>query len=132
MKISTKGRYALIIMIELAKNYENGKFVSLKEIAEKEKLSLKYLEKIMLNLNKKDFLESSRGVDGGYRLKKEPKYYSIYEILKRAEGNLSVVSCLKKMECTSKNGHCITCSLWQELNGVIDNFLNSKTLEDYR
>ena len=69
MKISTKGRYALVIMLDLAKAYETGEYITLKEIAEKENLSLKYLEKLMLTLNKADYFLSSRGEKGGYKLK---------------------------------------------------------------
>ena len=74
MKISTKGRYALSIMFYLAKNYSD-RYISLKEIAENEELSFKYLEKIMIDLNKNNYLDTLRGNNGGYRLKKEPKYY---------------------------------------------------------
>lgn len=129
MKISTKGRYALVIMLDLAKEYKNDKYISLKDIAQKENMSLKYLEKIMIPLNKKDYFLSSRGSDGGYKLKYEPKYYKIGDILRCAEGSIDVTDCVST-GCPNKH-HCSTYPLWKELNDVISNYLDSKTLQDY-
>ena len=131
MKISTKGRYALVIMLDLASNYEEGKYITLKEIAENENMSLKYLEKIMLILNKADYFESSRGKDGGYRLKYEPSYYKIGDILRLAEGNLDVTDCVSSEEGCPNKHHCKTFPLWKELNDLISNYLDGKTLADY-
>ena len=131
MKISTKGRYALIIMLDLAKNYNSDKFITLKEISEKEHISLKYLEKIMLTLKNKDYFISSVGVSGGYKLKYEPSKYIIGDILETAEGNIDVTDCVKEEHICPMSHKCSTFRLWDELNTTIRNFLNSKTLEDY-
>ncbi len=129
MRISTKGRYSILIMLYLAKEYKNDRYVTLHEISEKENISLKYLEKIMLNLNKQDYFISTRGAHGGYKLKYDPIKYSLKDILKASEGNLEVASCVTEI-CPKKNS-CITFSIWNDLNSVIDNFLESKTLKDY-
>ncbi|MBQ9181721.1 MAG: Rrf2 family transcriptional regulator [Bacilli bacterium] len=129
MKISTKGRYALAIMINLASNYDSGRYVSLKEISLKENISLKYLEKIMINLNKENIIDVARGNNGGYKLKKDPSKYIIGDILRIAEGDLMPVSCINT-DCEKKN-ECKTFPLWKELNDLINNYLDSKTLADY-
>lgn len=131
MKISTKGRYGLLIMLHLGRAYQENHFVSLGEIAEKEKISLKYLEKIMIGLRKKQFFVTSRGNSGGYRLKKAPKEYTILEILQAAEGNIDVTNCVKsEFSCPMKR-NCHTFPVWKDLNDCIQNFLEQKTLEDY-
>jgi len=129
MKISTKGRYGLLIMLYLAKEFENDRFVTLHEISESENISLKYLEKIMLSLNKNDFFISTRGVGGGYKLKRLPENYTLKEILNASEGDLNVTNCVT--EICPKKASCITFSVWNDLNNVIDNFLENKTLKDY-
>ncbi len=130
MRISTKGRYGLLIMIYLAEEYENNKYISLKEISDKENISTKYLEKIMLNFKNADYFITSRGVDGGYKLKYSPDKYLIGDILKYAEGNIDVVDCIKNdIVCPRKN-KCKTLPLWKELNKIINDFLYSKTLND--
>ena len=93
MKISTKGRYALLIMIYLAKNYDNNTYITLKEISENESISLKYLEKIIALLTKAKLVETLRGAQGGYRLIKKPEEYTILEIIKASEGPIKTVSC---------------------------------------
>ena len=128
MKISTKGRYAMTIMIHLAKNYKTGEYLSLKEIAEKENLSLKYLEKIMMSLKKRDFFQTSKGKEGGYKLKKDPATYSVGEIIRAAEEELDVVDCIKKNSCPNKKS-CETYPLWKGLSEEINNYLDGKTLE---
>ena len=128
MKISTKGRYALVIMLDLANQYKDDNYVSLKDIAQKRNLSLKYLEKLMLILNKKDYFVSSRGVDGGYKLKYDPSHYIIGDILRCAEGDISVTDCVTH-ECLNHR-HCKTYKLWKELNDLINTYLDSKTLKD--
>lgn len=129
MKISTKGRYALVIMLDLANAYNTNEYISLKDIANKENLSLKYLEKLMLLLNKKDYFISLRGVDGGYRLKYSPSHYVIGDILRTVEGDIAITDCISH-ECL-KHHQCRTFPLWKELNDVINNYLDSKTLKDY-
>lgn len=130
MKISTKGRYALTIMRNLAKNYEEDRFVSLKEISDKEKISLKYLEKIMISLKKADFFIVAKGKDGGYKLKNKPEEYTIGSIIRAADEELDIVSCISKEKCPVKN-KCKTYSLWKDLSDEINNFLDSKNLGEY-
>ena len=131
MKISTRGRYGLLIMIYLANNYYSNKYVSLKEISDKENISIKYLEKIMLNFNKTDYLISSRGNDGGYKLKYPPEAYNIKEILEVLEGNLDLVSCTNSDNFCLKRDNCLTYPLWMELERIVNEYLESKTLKDY-
>ena len=131
MKISTKGRYALVVMLDLAEAYNKGEFLSLKDISMKENISLKYLEKIMLDLKKSDFFISSRGVDGGYKLMYEPSHYTIGDILRASEGDMSPVSCISEHESCIRKGTCKTYKVWNDLNIVIEDFLDNKTLADY-
>lgn len=131
MKISTKGRYALVIMLDLAEAYKNNEFLSLKDISMRENISLKYLEKLMLNLKKNDFFISSRGVDGGYKLSHDPSFYTIGDILRASEGDMSPVACINEHDTCSRKGICKTFGVWNDLNEVIENFLDSKTLADY-
>lgn len=129
MKVSTKGRYALRIMIDLALN-NDGSYISLKDIAMRQGISFKYLEQIMSLLNKAGYLETLRGNNGGYRLSRKPSEYNVGEILRVTEGELAPIYCL------TENGHCdrmINCptySFWKGLDDVINNYVNSKTLED--
>lgn len=131
MKISTKGRYALAIMSYLARNYKEDRYITLKEISEKENISLKYLEKIISMLNKGGYLLSLRGSEGGYKLAKDPKEYTIYEIISKTEGDIVVTSCVDSKFICSKKEKCRSFKLWNELNNVIIDFLNGKTLDDY-
>ena len=130
MKLTTKGRYAIAIMLELAEQYNSGEFLSLKDISEKEGISLKYLEKIMLDLKKNDFFISSRGAEGGYKLAHEPKFYKLADIIIAAEKDIAPVSCVNDNSC-EKKGLCKTFPIWDDLNKELMNYLNSKTLEDY-
>lgn len=131
MKVSTKGRYALTIMINLAKNYNNNNFISLKEISEKENISLKYLEKIMISLNKMDYFIVARGNNGGYKLKYNPKEYKIGDILRCAEGDLAPVGCLNNSIQCNKKEKCNTYDFFEGLYNEINNYVDSKTLYDY-
>ena len=130
MHVSTKGRYALIIMLELAKNYDAGHFLTLSEIANNNQLSIKYLERIMSSLKNADYFESSRGVLGGYKLKYAPEHYKIGDIVRLAEGDIEITNCVKKeFKCPAKK-LCKPYNLWNELNDLINDFLDSKTLKD--
>ncbi len=131
MKITTRGRYAIVIMLSLANHYTEDKFLSLKEIAESEKISLKYLEKIMMDLKKEDFFLSARGQEGGYKLAHSPSSYTIGNILKAAEKELAPVSCVTEEASCEKKGICKTYPIWKDLNEEMMKFLNSKTLADY-
>ena len=129
MRISTKGRYALRIMIDLATN-GNGNFISLKSIAERQEISNKYLEQIISMLNKAGFLETARGNAGGYRLSKKPSEYKVGDILRATEGDLAPVMCVTgESDCARKND-CKTFTFWEGLDNVINEYIDSKTLED--
>ena len=130
MKISTKGRYSVMIMIELAKAYKDDKYVSLNDIAKKEEVSIKYLEKLMLNLKKYDFFIISRGGNGGYKLAHSPETYKIGDIIRAAEEVTEVAPCTSSTDCP-KISKCSSFTLWKELNDVINDYLDSKTLADY-
>lgn len=130
MLISTKGRYALRVMIDLAER-QKDQYVPLKEIAGRQEISRKYLESIMCVLSKHGFIEALHGKGGGYRLNREPQDYKIREILYLTEGTLAPVSCL---ECETKPCpramECRTLPMWKELNGMIHDYLGSVTLAD--
>lgn len=130
MMISTKGRYALNVMIDLAQ-HNTGQFISLKAVAERQDISMKYLEMIVSILNKGKLLESQRGKAGGYRLVKAANEYTIGEILNLTEGTLAPVNCMVESEkkC-EKAEECMTLPLWQKLDVVIEDYLNSVTLQD--
>lgn len=131
MKISTKGRYALRMMIDLAR-YRGEGFVPLKDISERQGISIKYLEQIANTLYKAGFLKSGRGAQGGYRLSKEPSQYSAGDILRVTEGKLAPVACLEcnPPEC-DRFSVCPTVSFWQGLQTQIDQYVDSFTLEDF-
>ncbi len=129
MKISTRGRYALNIMIDLAM-HDNGSFISLKDIANRQGISNKYLEQIIAMLNKEGYLKTARGNNGGYKLAKKPEEYSIGDILRATEGDLAPIYCLtEEGECERKE-ECITFSFWKGLDEVINEYVDSKTLAD--
>ena len=130
MKVSTKGRYALRIMIDLAQ-HNDGEAVSLKDIARRQEVSAKYLELIIAILNKAGFVQSTRGKSGGYRLAKAPADYTVGSILKLTEGSLAPVACLGTGERTcSRACHCEALPMWEQLDRIIDDYLESVTLQD--
>ena len=130
MKISTKGRYALRIMIDLAQ-HPGEDAVSLRDIAERQEVSAKYLELIVSVLNKAGFVNSTRGKSGGYRLSRKPEEYTVGSILMLTEGSLSPVACLENRRCTcSRATRCETLPLWLHLDHLIDDYLESVTLRD--
>lgn len=129
MKISTKGRYALRVMIDLAIN-SKGNYITIKEIAKRQEITNKYLEQIMSLLCKAGFLESARGNTGGYKLVKDPSEYIVGDILRATEGDLSPIHCLREDEVCSRKQDCKTYSFWDGLDNVITEYINSKTLED--
>lgn len=128
MKISTKGRYALRVMIDLAINY-NGEYISLKDISNRQGISNKYLEQIIAMLNKAGFLKTARGNNGGYKLAKKPDEYIIGDILRATEGDLAPIACVKGEECSNKV-NCKTFEFWKGLDDVINNYVDGKTLSD--
>ncbi|MBO5143436.1 MAG: Rrf2 family transcriptional regulator [Clostridia bacterium] len=129
MKISTKGRYALRVMIDLALN-SNEKYISIKDIANRQEISNKYLEQIISMLNKAGFLEVARGNAGGYKLAKQPNEYIIGDILRATEGELAPIYCLTDDGECDKQKNCKTYSFWKGLDAVINDYVDSKTLED--
>lgn len=130
MKISTKGRYALRMMIDLA-THDDGGFIALKDAAERQGISKKYLEQIIPILNHSDILLTSRGFQGGYRLAHEPSQYTVGQILRLTEGSLAPVACLEHEEnlCPRKD-ICPTLPIWENLQSVIMEYLDSVTLQD--
>ena len=126
--ISTKGRYALRVMIDLAE-HNNGEYIPLKEISERQNVSKKYLESIIALLVKKNFLEGLRGKGGGYRLVKKPDEYSVKSILDLTEGTLSPVFCLaEKKQVCKRAANCKTLPMWQKLDTLINDYLGSVTI----
>ncbi len=130
MMISTRGRYALRMMVDLADHQGNG-YVSLKDIAERQEISKKYLEQIIPVLNSAQFLQTTRGFQGGYRLSRAPKDYTMAEILQATEGTLVPVSCLDGTENScSRQATCATLPVWEGLSKVVKDYLNGITLQD--
>ncbi|MCH5212400.1 MAG: Rrf2 family transcriptional regulator [Oscillospiraceae bacterium] len=130
MRISTKGRYAIRLMIDIAQ-YSNGGNVSLKDVSRRQGISLKYLEQIVNMLSKAGFLRSQRGSQGGYRMVRKPEEYTIGDILRITEGELAPVSCLEGEENTCPRASvCPTISFWEGLYDIINKYLDSKTVAD--
>ena len=128
--ISTKGRYALRVMIDLAKQESEG-YVPLKDIAERQGISKKYLEVIAKELVSAKLLKGVSGKGGGYRLSRKPEEYSVGEILDVTENSLAVVACLESdAEICPRAADCDTLPMWTELNDLIQNFLHGKKLSD--
>ena len=130
MKISTKGRYALRMMLDLAAHQGDG-YVALKDIAQRQEISKKYLEQIVPMLGKSDILRTTRGYQGGYRLARAPKDYTVGEILRLTEGGLAHVACLEQHPNTCPRcGECATLPMWEGLERVIRSYLDGITLQD--
>lgn len=133
MKISTKGRYALRLMLDLAMN-NTGEFIPLKNVSERQDISVKYLEQIITVLVKAGFVKGLRGSRGGYKLAKNPEDYTVGMILRLTEGSLAPVACLDdEINTCERACDCITLGLWQELydaiNGVVDNITLADLIE---
>lgn len=129
MRISTKGRYALRLLLDLAQNQGKYDFVSLKDIAKRQEISKKYLEQIVSSLNKANMLITVRGAQGGYRLAREPKDYSVGEVLRATEGNIIPVSCVADHESCDKSEKCDTRPFFQGLSKAINNYCDSINLQ---
>ena len=128
--ISTKGRYALRLMIDIAA-YSNGGVVSLKDISSRQGISIKYLEQVVSLLTRSQLLISVRGNNGGYRLVKDPKDYKVGEILVAAEGSLAPVSCLQtEINTCPRALGCATIDFWHGFYKVVNDYVNGVTLED--
>ena len=130
MKISTKGRYALRFLLDLAEHQSDG-FIALKDVAERQNISKKYLEQIIPILNKSDVLNANRGYQGGYRLAKTPDKYTVGDILRLTEGSIAPVACLdyNPIQC-ERCDDCLTLPVWQGLYTAITDYLDSITLQD--
>lgn len=130
MMISTKGRYALRVMIDLAE-HNSGGYIPLADIADRQEISEKYLESIVSMLSKKGMVDALRGKGGGYRLKKAPDQYTVGSILRLTEESLAPVSCLEPdADICPRSHQCRTLSLWQGLDKVINEYLDSVTIAD--
>ncbi len=130
MKVSTKGRYALRLMIDLAE-HDSGDYIPLRDISERQGISVKYLEQIVTQLSRAGFLRSVRGAQGGYRLSRHPENYSVGEILRITEGDLAPISCLTDdtTRCP-RQGECPTFDFWKGLHRVINDYVDSVSLDD--
>ena len=130
MKISTKGRYALRLMMDLAEN-NTGSPISLKDVAKRQDISDKYLEQIISVLNKAGFVKSERGPQGGYSLKMKPEKYTVGMILRLTEGSLSPVACLDDENgVCEREPQCATLEVWKKLNDAINSVVDGITLAD--
>ncbi|SFG60265.1 transcriptional regulator, BadM/Rrf2 family [Lachnospiraceae bacterium C7] len=130
MKISTKGRYALRLMIDLAV-HNNGKPICLKDVAKRQEISDKYLEQIISMLNKGGFVKSVRGAQGGYLLNVNPEKCTVGMILRLTEGSLAPVSCIEKDELNCERAdNCVTSIVYQKINDAINEVVDNITLQD--
>ena len=128
--ISTRGRYAIRVLLDLAEN-DNGAYIPLKDIAERQQISKKYLEIIVKDMVTAGLLIGASGRGGGYKLSRKPEEYSVGEILDVTENSMAVVACLESgAEACPRAAECDTLPMWSELNGLIHDFLYSKKLSD--
>ena len=132
MKISTKGRYALRLMLDLAANSQH-EYTPVKEISLRQDISDKYLEQIISSLKKAGYVKSLRGAQGGYMLAREPETYTVGTILRLTEGSMKPVACLEDEpnQC-SRAGECVTLRLWKMLDEAIEGVLDKVTLQDLK
>ena len=130
MKISTRGRYALRVMTDLAE-HNNGNYIPLKDVASRQNISQKYLEGIMTDMSKAGMIEALHGKGGGYRLNRDPHDYTVGEILRVTEGDLAPVACLAEgaPACPLSEG-CRTLSMWKEFSKLVNGFFGGITLAD--
>ena len=130
MMISSRGRYALRVMIDLAE-HDDGAYIPMKEVAQRQDISPKYLEKILPQLVAAKLVEGQHGKGGGYRLTRVPENYPIGEILRLTEGDLAPVACLEcGAEACKRTADCRTLPMWSELNRRINDYLDSVTIAD--
>jgi Rrf2 family protein len=129
MKISTKGRYSLRMLLDLAEHKDEG-FVSLKDISQRQDISKKYLEQIVTLLSRPDILKTNRGNKGGYMLAKEPGQYTVGQILRITEGGICPIACLEdEPNKCERSSFCKTLFVWKGLQNVIDKYLDGITLQ---
>ena len=128
--ITSKGRYALRVMLDLAQHREEG-YISLKTIVDRQGYSMKYLEMIVGSLKREGLVASTRGKEGGYRLVRDPEDYTIGEILRCIEDNLAPVACIKAGDiCCEHAGECMTVPMWKELDDITNAYLDGVSLQD--
>lgn len=130
MNVTSKGRYALRVMLDLARHREDG-FISLKTVADRQEISQKYLEAIISALKKEGLVESSRGKEGGYRIAKEPSDCTAGEVLRCLEDSLAPVPCVREDAAgCERAGLCLTLPMWKELDAITNAYLDSVHLSD--
>ena len=130
MLISSRGRYALRVMIDLAE-HDDGAYIPMKEVAQRQDISLKYLERILPILVSAKLIEGIHGKGGGYRLTKKPEQYRISDVLRLTEGDLAPVACLEgNAEKCARTAECRTLPMWMELNRRVNEYLDSVTIAD--
>lgn len=130
MLISTRGRYALRVLLDLAENQRDG-YVAMKKVAERQGLSLKYIERIMPVLSKNHYVEGVHGKGGGYRLARDPKDYRVGDILRLAEGDLAPVACLTcGAQPCDRAEECKTLPMWTEFHHIVNDYFDGITLAD--
>lgn len=130
MNVTSKGRYALRVMLDLAQHTDDG-FISLKTIADRQGISMKYLEMIVANLKKAGLVDSTRGKEGGYKLLRPAEDYTAGEILRSIEDNLAPVSCIRAGSVTCEHAAaCLTVPMWKELDDITNTYLDTVTLRD--
>ena len=130
MKISTRGRYAIRVMLDLAE-HNSGEYIPLMDIAKRQEISEKYLESIVAALSRNKLVNALRGKGGGYRLAKAPEEYSIGSILRVTEGSMAPIACLENEpnEC-ERAGECRTLKMWQDFYKLINDYFENITLQD--
>ena len=129
MKISTKGRYALRLMVDIAQHVDSGP-VSLRDAARRQQLSDKYLEQIVTPLARAGLVRSVRGAGGGYLLTRKPEEYTVGDILRPLEGDLAPVECATDGAWCARSGDCLTVGLWQEIHRAVSAVVDGTTLAD--
>ena len=130
MIVSTRGRYALRVMVDLAENEKTG-YIPLKDISARQNISQKYLEAIMTILSKHGFVDGVHGKSGGYKLNRKPEEYKVGDILRLTEGTLAPVACLVKgAEPCAKAEQCTTLPMWTKLDDMINSYLDSVSIKD--
>lgn len=128
MKISTRGRYALRIMLDLAV-HNTGEYIPLKTIAERQEISGKYLEQIIPTLSKAGLVMSTRGSQGGYRISTDPEKCTVGTIVRCLEGSLVPVVCVEDESCCARSDKCITIEVWQRIKEAVDDVVDNITLQ---
>lgn len=130
MMVSTRGRYALRMMIDLAENSHDNEYIAMKDIAERLEISKKYMEQIMPVLVRNGLVEGMQGQGGGYRLTRRPEDYRVGEILRLTEGDLAPVSCLSSDSPCTRSGGCRTIAMWSRFNKLTNAFFDGITVAD--